>query len=143
MWDQQYITKSKPLLLSVKVRLQELYGSWWKLQIQDSTLNPKLRTYKIFKFDIHKEMYLTVMYNNNSIKSVAKFKMSSHKLEIEKGRHTRPVTLKDQRIYNRCQQDVDDEIHFLMFCNIFDDKRSELFEKVKGRIINFDKLSSK
>ena len=143
VWDQQYITKSKPLSLSVRVRLQKLYRSWWKLQIQDSTLNPKLRTYKIFKFDIHKEMYLTVMYNNNSIKSVAKFRMSSHKLEIEKGRHTRPVTPKDQRIYNRCQQDVDDEIHFLMFCNIFDDRRSELFKKVKGRIINFDKLSSK
>ena len=69
--------------------------------------------------------------------------MSSHKLEIEKGRHTRPVTPKDQRICDRCQQDVDDEIHFLMFCNIFDDRRSELFKKVKGRIINFDKLASK
>ena len=29
-----------------------------------------------------------------------------------------------------------------MFCNIFDDRRGELFKKVKGRIINFDKLSS-
>ena len=87
-------------------------------------------------------MYLTVMYNNNSIKSVAKFRMSSHKLEIEKGRHTRPVTPKDQRICNRCHQDVDDEIHFFMICNIFDDRRSELFKKVKGRIIHFDKLSS-
>ena len=80
------------------------------------------------------------MYNNNSIKSVAKFRMSSHKLEIGKGRHTRTITPKDQRICNRCKQDVDDEIHFLMFCNIFDDRRSELFEKVEERIINFDKL---
>ena len=59
------------------------------------------------------------------MRSVAKCRMISHKLEIEKGRHTRPVTTKDQRICNRCQQDVDDEIYFRRFCNIFDDGRSE------------------
>ena len=59
-----------------------------------------------------------MMYNNNSVRSVAKFSISSHQLEIDKGRHAALVIPKEQTLFNRCKQDVNDEIHSLMFVNI-------------------------
>ena len=40
----------------------------------------------MYTFDIHKEAYLTMMHENYiMMRLVAKFRMGSHKLEIEKG----------------------------------------------------------
>ena len=46
---------------------------------------------------------------------VARLRLSSRNLEIERGRHTRPETPVTSRICRHCQTtQVDDEMHFLM-----------------------------
>ena len=49
------------------------------------------------------------------MQAIAKFRLSSHNLRIETGRHMRPVTSVDQRKCLNCNTDnVEDERHFLL-----------------------------
>ena len=78
LWNQQYVTKRKSLLLSVRgYRNYINHGRSYKFKIRQKVLKYELT--KNFKFDIHKEAYLTVIYNNNSMRFVAELKKSSHK----------------------------------------------------------------
>ena len=44
-----------------------------------------------------------------------KLRISSHLLQIERGRYTRPKTLRENRLCNNCNI-VEDEVHFLFIC---------------------------
>lgn len=66
---------------SVKSCLETQYKTLWKNEVQDK---PKLRTYKLFKNTFFIEPYL-FLYNKNHRQALARFRMSSHSLEIEKG----------------------------------------------------------
>ena len=68
---------------------------------------------------------------------MARVRLSSHNLEIERGRHTRPKTPLANRVCRRCQAtQVDDEIHFLMQCNMFELDRKTLLSEAKKYITN-------
>jgi hypothetical protein len=55
----------------------------------------------------------------------------NHKLHIETGRYTRPITPVENRICSNCNsKSVEDEIHFLMYCPKFENHRRELFSNV-------------
>ena len=70
---------------------------------------------------------------------MARLRLSSHNLEIERGRHTRPKTPVANRICRRCQTtQVDDEIHFLMQCNTFELDKKALFSKAGKYIKKFN-----
>ena len=59
---------------------------------------------------------------------MTKFRLSNHKLMIEKGRHQN--THKELRICPFCTK-VEDEIHFLTNCHTFRYIRAALFKKVE------------
>ena len=62
--------------------------------------------------------------------------MSSHDLNIERGRFNNPITLKNQRIYTRCElNEIDDEIHLFLHCSAMNNEREILFNSVAA-IIN-------
>ena len=70
---------------------------------------------------------------------MARLCLSSHHLEIERGRHTRPKTPVANRICRRCQTtQVDDEIHFLMQCNTFELDIKALLSEAGKYITNFN-----
>jgi hypothetical protein len=56
------------------------------------------------------------------IQSMARFRLRSHKLRIETGRHKRPREAREDRIYTRCRilseemAPIDDEHHLLFDC---------------------------
>ena len=61
-------------------------------------------------------------------KVISRFRLSSHSLEIEKGRHCRPKIPASERKCNVCKNnEVEDENHFLMSCSGFDNLRQEYF----------------
>ena len=64
--------------------------------------------------------------DRNLISTLAKFRLSCHNLETEKGRHCKPVTPVDQRLCQICKV-VEDEEHFLMYCTKYDSIRNILF----------------
>ena len=101
-------------------------------------LFPKLRTYAKFKITFNREPYLILLNNSKEITTLARLRMSSHKLEIEKGRHTRPKTELNLRTCQRCCRPViDDEMHFLVSCDVFNSKREELFIKINNLFPDF------
>ena len=80
-------------------------------------LNPKLRTYKYFKTEMRIEPYLNVGLTKNLFRSIARFRLSSHNLQIELGRHKRPYVEREDRKCDKCSMNVvEDEEHLLMVC---------------------------
>jgi exonuclease III len=111
-------------------------------RIDDSNVNPKLRTYKLFKTEVRIEPYLNFNLPRNIYKSIARFRLSSHNLHIELGRHKRPYIPANERHCRRCDSDlVEDEFHCLMICKKWDNLRISLLEKASEHIENFLVLS--
>ena len=67
---------------------------------------------------------------------MARYRMSSHDLNIERGRFNNPITPKNQRICTRYQlNEIDDEIHLLLHCCAVKNEREILYDSVAA-IIN-------
>ena len=68
------------------------------------------------------ESYLTRSYKLRII--LAKFRLSSHCLAIEKGRHTKPKTICEDRVCWLCKKNrVKDKSNFLVGSNIYEEER--------------------
>ena len=95
--------------------------------------NSKLRTYGLIKSEIREEPYLRIVKNTKDRISMTKFRLSNHKLMIEKGRH-RDLD-RNMRICPFCTS-VEDEIHFLTKCETFRHIRADLLSKVEETLNN-------
>ena len=61
--------------------------------------------------------------------------MSSHDLNIERGRYNNPITPINQRICTKCElNEIDDEIHLLLHCSAMNNERKILFNSVIAAI---------
>jgi hypothetical protein len=124
-------------------KLHDLAQSTMIADINDNNKNPKLRTYKLFKTDFHLEPYLNINLSKSLYQSIARFRLSSHNLHIELGRHKRPYVIAEQRLCKRCDKNiVEDEFHCLMVCENWSIIRSELFKIASKHIDNFYVLHS-
>ena len=102
----------------------------WSIKARNSI---KLRTYIKFKFEHSLEEYLFYIPDTRWMKALSRLRMSSHMLEIERGRHVKPQKRPlEQRICQRCTSNyVDDEIHFLITCSHLNTQRTSLLAKSK------------
>ena len=99
---------------------------------------PVLRTYCIFKKTFSMEYYLTHISNFKLRVLLSKFRLSSHNLEIEKGRQLKKKIPADQRLCKLCDTgSVEDEVHFMLHCYVYNDERKTLFE-----LCDIDPISS-
>ena len=64
----------------------------------------KLRTYKDFKSMVKFESYLDILKNQKQRKIYSRFRLSSHDLEIERGRFGSKSTPVNQRISKLCRR---------------------------------------
>ena len=86
----------------------------------------KLRTYRISKKFYEKETYLFVNeFPKSEISTFAKLRISSHDLNIEKGRHRK--TILSERKCFLCGMAVEDEKHFVMECDSLSTHRNTFF----------------
>lgn len=91
--------------------------------INDSKQYPKLRTYKLFKEDHDFEPDLRIMVPKCRY-ALTRFRLSSHNLEIEMGRYTKPKTPAEQRFCRLCNNgDTEGEMHFLLICTSYESLR--------------------
>lgn len=79
------------------------------------------------------QTYLSFGLSKALTKELSKLRISVHDLMTEKGRYFRPVIPRNQRLCSSCEQ-VEDEIHFVLFCNKFRDLRTLLFERLNIHI---------
>ena len=110
--------------------------------INNSDKYPKLRTYKLFKTETRIEPYLNLGLPKSIYCYIARFRLSSHNLKIELGRHKRPYIPPELRICDKCNlQQVEDEIHCLMTCPKWQNIRVSLITTASKEIDNFFVLS--
>ena len=112
---------------AIKNNIEGHYKTSWENKMQDTENFPILRTYKLFKQIFTCENYLYLLKNDKYRTALSKFRTSSHNLEVERGRHTNPVTPLERRLCLMCQE-IEDEIHFTTqkfsnFCTLNDSEK--------------------
>ena len=134
-----------------------------KLSNHDLLDHNKLRTYKTFKSSFTREPYLDLVRNRNQRCYLSRLRVSSHRLQIELGRHTRPVTPVEKRYCQYCSPPpprtcsppppsspgtlpaappaIDTEYHFVIECPMLDIERNCLFTRLGNHNPNFATFS--
>ena len=106
------------------------------------TITPFLRTYRLFKEGREMEPYLYRVKESKYRIAISRLRASSHVLEIERGRYTRPKTPITERLCPFCNV-VEDEQHFLLICKIYDQERNRMFSKISIKYENICAIESR
>jgi hypothetical protein len=96
----------------------------------------------------HTPTYRPVNYLSHNIpiysrNLIAKLRLRSNKLEIVRGKYSRPSVNKENRICKSCNMYMDDETHFLIQCQSLSKIREELFAKIIDLYPDFTYVDSK
>ena len=126
--------------LEVKSIIRDNYIRKWKLDLQNNEKYPLLRMYRVIKTKFGFEKYMSLIKNRNYRIALTRFRSSSIALEIERGRYTNPITPVENRLCHVCNI-VEDELHFLIKCSLFDEERTILFSKISEILPNFISLA--
>ena len=138
--DQGSMTRSR--LPVIKANLERIHITKCMENIANTDPRNKLRTYKKIKKEFSLEKYLLVVKNPKHRQALTRLRLSSHQLEIEMGRHTRPPVEADLRICKMCKENkIDNEVHFLTECTSNAPLREDLFNKAKSTIKDIAKLT--
>ena len=112
----------------------------WQASLNDVKAHPILKTYNFIKTRYGTEPYLYKVKNFKYRTAIAKLRTSSHSLEIERGRYTKPKTPAHQRLCSMCKT-VEDEFHFIMECECNSELRHGLFDKMSNQYKIFVELN--
>ena len=93
----------------------------------------KLRTYRLIKNDYKMETYLYHIGDRVVRRDLTKLRCSNHSLMIEQGRYSKLEVA--ERLCKKCNK-VEDEIHFLIECKLYDNVRKKFFSD--NNIISID-----
>ena len=69
----------------------------------------------LFKTTFGMETYLDMINDKSTRKHICSFRISVHRLHIERGRYTRPRTSVEERLCSVCKE-IEDEFHFMFEC---------------------------
>ena len=103
----------------------------WQASVMDHINHPKCRFYAKFKFQFRMEPYLDLIDNYHLRKSLARFRTSSHALNIETVRYKKKeLTINQYEYQLLCPYclETENESHFLLSCLRYSNLRQELFE---------------
>ena len=116
----------------IKDTIENHYIERWKEKLLDTEKFPILRTYQLFKIDFECESYLSLVKNSKYRIALSKLRTSCHSLEVERGLYTNPITPLERRLCFVCRE-IEDEIHFIMHCQLFETERLDLFGRVGNK----------
>ena len=122
---------------TAKLKAAEINKERFDIEIESK---PKLRTYKLFKSDFSTEEYILKHRSKYERSILCQFRIGILPLNIETGRYKnikdnisgkmrnlRP----DERICDLCDLNiVEDELHFLCVCPVYNDERQNLYRKI-------------
>ena len=140
---QEYgiILDNNPNKNDVKQIVYNKFTHDWKTAIMDIDKHPLLRTYTHIKFEFKIESFLMLVNDARYRTAMARFRSSSHNLEIERGRHTRPITPIQNRLCTNCNT-IENEIHFLTECKILETERVLLYQQILQKFPDFSYLDN-
>ena len=97
----------------------------WYHDINDIEKFPKMRVYSTMKQAFGYENYLDQISIYQHRVALTQFRCSSHYLEIERGRWTRPKTNIENRKCRKCNT-IEDEHHMVSYCILHKKERAAL-----------------
>ncbi len=101
---------------------------------------PKLRTFKLFKTDCKTSDYVKGCLNKCQRSLLAKFRCGILQLKIETGRFEN-IEL-EQRLCIFCERnEIENEVHFLINCDLYKDPRTVLFSKTLDKCKNVNSFN--
>ena len=126
--------------------IKQNFVNRWHAKI-DNRPNTTIEIYALYKSQYFSEsetyfMYLDLISNPKYRIAVSKLRASSHNLEIERGRYTRPKVNPENRLCPLCYV-VDNEIHFVVWCRINETLRITLWNKINAIDSGFAYLDDK
>jgi ssDNA-binding Zn-finger/Zn-ribbon topoisomerase 1 len=138
-----YHTKGLFNIEQIKQTCKELMHAEWQDEVQSK---PKLRTYKIMKANFEVEPYVNYHVSKHIRSILAQLRMGILPLHIETGRYQNVFDREtgvyrrmnvDERTCNICKLDVvEDEIHFLFHCNMYQIERRAFYGECNKIIQN-------
>ena len=141
IWEKQLVEDENLLLLSIKETLSEKYMNDTMRSLSECGVGSKLRNFRMYKARYCMESYLLVLKNIKYVQILARFRLSSHNLRIETGRHLRPKVPAEKRLcLYCCLNEVENEVHFLLRCPSYVCQRNKLFVVCNAVIPNFSEL---
>ena len=145
IWEGQMIPVSafnvNQLKSRFKTELERHYTKNWLQKIDDREQNPILRTYAIFKESHCLQTYIQCLSVKKYQQAISRFRVSSHRLGIELGRHYKPRLPVEQRLCNFCNsRNLDDELHFRIKCEFHTNARKTFYLVLDINISNFESL---
>jgi hypothetical protein len=103
----------------LRCRLRDIYISNWRTGLQMSS---SLNIFREIKDTFEQSNYIRLLENTKFRNALAKLRLSSHKLNIEVGRHYNIP--RDERKCTLCNlNDLEDEFHFVLKCTAYVDLR--------------------
>ena len=112
----------------------------WLLEVTNINRNPILRTYTMFKTEFGSEKYIEDISDCRYRIAMTKLRSSSHTLEVERGRYTKPKTNICERLCPVCNV-IEDEIYFLANCKLYDAERTHFLGNVTAKVQNLHELN--
>lgn len=132
----QYENKCQVNLEACKAKMQSKQKHSWKHVIETK---PKLRFYKMFKDELDVESYLVMNLSSSERSILANIRLGILPLNVETGRFSN-IQL-ENRICQTCNSnEIEDEIHFLFNCNLYETERNSFFESVCTKFPDFHYL---
>ena len=128
--------------LTIKTKVTNYFKQNWLEQLHNGDDNTVLRTYRLFKERHIMEPYLYLVKEAKYRVAISRLRASSHPLEIERGRYTRPKTPVTERLCPCCNA-IEDEHHFLLNCRIYDQDRDIMFFKISTKYENICEIESR
>ena len=129
----------KPIFVFKKVfqRMSDIFhqNSFEKI----NCISHKLRSYALFKRDVGFEDYLVNVKNVTERHLITKFRLSNHRLMIEVGRHR--GLEKEKRVCPFCPNYMEDEFHFLLKCEVYENQRENFLYPIIETIPGFLSLT--
>ena len=130
LFDNPAHMSTSQIKARLKSNLTELFTKEWNERITQasptSLKHRKLRCFKLFKTKFEPSKYLQQINDFATRQRVAKFRCSDHDLMIELGRHKKLCV--EERVCKKCNDNaVEDEIHFLCECPMYNDLRKLYF----------------
>ncbi len=122
----------------VKISFNKHFENSWLQDINNREKFPKLRTYCQFKKKFQMEKYLSLPSKIQRV-CISRFRMSSHHLAIEIGRHSRPKVPEEKRLCPRCKV-IQNELHHLLICSSLADIRKPLLSSASLVLEDFNSL---
>ena len=105
-------------------------------------MNTKLNFYSKFINNTNSSDCYDLVKNMRHRRILAKFRVGNHNLQIENGRHTKPLTPRELRSCECCHsKNVEDECHFFFDCVSYADLRNNLFYDIRKYCKSFKNLS--